>query len=184
VAYRPIEIPADIFDELHENPATRRFVSFRKGQRAPGVDVDYDGLRVKVALLRDPSYDVKSSPTINGSTTAAYIARSLADDVQENFLVLLLNSRNKVLGVYEAARGSVAGVEVHPQDVFRAALVAGARAIIVIHNHPSGEADPSDDDHALTKRLQKAGEVLGVSVLDHIILGDDSYVSFADRGWM
>jgi len=72
----------------------------------------------------------------------------------------------------------------HPREIFRLAVMASAAAIIIAHNHPSGDPTPSQEDHVLTARLVSAGDVLGIRVLDHVVIGDARYVSFADQGWL
>jgi len=100
----------------------------------------------------------------------------------EQFKVLLLNRANRVLGVYELSTGGVAGTVADPKLVFVAALKACASAIILSHNHPSGNLKPSVADLALTRKMKQAGEVLDITVLDHIILTSESYYSLADEG--
>ncbi|MBB6613136.1 JAB domain-containing protein [Pontibacter sp. Tf4] len=100
----------------------------------------------------------------------------------EQFKVLLLNRANRVLGLYELSTGGVAGTVADPKLVFVAALKACASAIVLCHNHPSGNTKPSAADLALTKKMKQAGEVLDIAVLDHIILTSESYYSFADEG--
>jgi len=101
---------------------------------------------------------------------------------QEAFLVLLLNSKHQVIRPVITAVGTLASVDVHPRETFREAVRHSAAAVIVAHNHPSGDAEPSGDDLALTARLRDAGNLLGIPVLDHIIVGDERFVSLADRG--
>ncbi len=103
---------------------------------------------------------------------------------QEGFAVLMLNSRNVPIGKpYMIALGSATSVEVHPREVFRAAIKRNAVSIIMAHNHPSGDVSPSPEDIMLTQRLVGAGAVLGITVHDHVILaaGAKPY-SFADKG--
>ncbi|WP_162427395.1 JAB domain-containing protein [Pontibacter pudoricolor] len=100
----------------------------------------------------------------------------------EQFKVLLLNRANRVLGLYELSSGGVAGTVADPKLVFIAALKACASAIILCHNHPSGNLKPSAADLQLTKKMKQAGEVLDIAVLDHIILTSESYYSLADEG--
>lgn len=142
------------------------------------------GLRVEVALVREPGFSLAKAPTITQSMQAARVVNeTLADEVQESFGCLLLNARHKVVGVFVAHRGVVTGVEVTPADVLRPALVAGVTNVILFHNHPSGDAEPSEEDRALTQRAVDAAKLLGLNVLDHIILGEaGSYYSFADKG--
>lgn len=104
--------------------------------------------------------------------------------VQECFVVLSLNNKHCPIGrPVMIAMGSVNVVEVHPRDVFRQAVKKNAAAVIVAHNHPSGDTEPSSDDELLTERLVKAGEVLGIPLLDHIVISAcGRFVSLADRG--
>ena len=108
----------------------------------------------------------------------------LADAATERFLVLFLDAKNRVQGFNEASVGSLSASIVHPRDTFRAAVIKGASAVMFVHNHPSGDPEPSSEDRECTKRLIRAGEILGIRVLDHIIIGDDQYYSFADNGMM
>jgi DNA repair protein RadC len=82
-----------------------------------------------------------------------------------------------------AARGSLTGVEVHPRDVFRVLIKAGAAAVIFCHNHPSGDPSPSMQDIELTTRLREVGDMCGITVLDHVVVGASGYASLAERGW-
>jgi DNA repair protein RadC len=107
---------------------------------------------------------------------------TIATEDQEVFLALVLNSKHAVTKVVEVAKGTLGSVDVHPREVFRPLLCAAAAATIVVHPHPSGDPEPSPDDLALTARLRDVGLLVGVPVLDHLILGGDSYVSLADRG--
>jgi DNA repair protein RadC len=99
---------------------------------------------------------------------------------QEVFVVLALDVRNGVVDEIEVARGTLTGVEVHPREVFRPLVRQAAAAAIVAHNHPSGDARPSPDDIALTRRLQLSGELLGIPILDHIVIGRDDFTSVAE----
>ena len=96
--------------------------------------------------------------------------------------MIALNQKNSVLGVFEVSRGHLSGAMVHPREVFKRAILVNSASIIVAHNHPSGDTTPSEDDLAITKRLVKAGELLGVKVLDHLIVGyDDDFMSFREQ---
>lgn len=96
---------------------------------------------------------------------------------REHFWVLYVNAKNEITTVECVAVGTLNGVEVHPREVFRGAILAGACSIILAHNHPSGDCEPSADDFALTRRMKEVGELIGIPVLDHIILGDDGFIS-------
>ena len=93
---------------------------------------------------------------------------------EERFIVVFLDARHRVTGSQIVSIGSLNASIVHPREVFRVAILHGAAAIILGHNHPSGDPTPSSDDMELTRRLVKSGELLGIKVLDHIIIGDTS----------
>jgi DNA repair protein RadC len=103
-------------------------------------------------------------------------------ELQEQFKIMLLNRRNKVLGIVEISSGGIGGTLADPKLVFASALVAGATTIILAHNHPSGELSPSQADISLTKKLTEGGKLLDIYVFDHVILTADTYFSFADEG--
>jgi DNA repair protein RadC len=101
---------------------------------------------------------------------------------QEHLRVLLLDTRNHVLDIAEVYRGSVNSSQVRVGEVFKAAVRRGAPAILVVHNHPSGDPTPSPDDTAVTRALVQAGKLLDVEVLDHLVIGRGRYVSMKERG--
>ena len=96
--------------------------------------------------------------------------------------VLLLEARHRVLHARVLTRGTADATPMHPRDVFREAALAAAAAVVLFHNHPSGDPTPSADDVALTQRMIEAGEVMGIAVLDHLVLGDTSYCSLRELG--
>ncbi len=101
---------------------------------------------------------------------------------KEHFLALLLDTRNQLIKVAEISIGSLDTSIVHPREVFKEAISASAATIIFAHNHPSGDPEASEDDIKLTKRLAEAGEIVGIDVLDHIIIGDKNYLSLKREG--
>ncbi|MDP3940018.1 MAG: DNA repair protein RadC [Deltaproteobacteria bacterium] len=108
----------------------------------------------------------------------------LRDLRREIFLVLLLDGRNRKIGEVRVSEGSLSASIVHPREVFLPAIRASAASILVVHNHPSGDSRPSAEDREVTWRLGRAGELLGIRLLDHVILGEASYYSFAEEGMM
>ena len=98
------------------------------------------------------------------------------------FLLLLLNGKNRVMRDEIISEGSLTASLVHPREVFTPAIRHSAASIICVHNHPSGDPEPSMEDREITRRLAECGDLLGVKVLDHIIVGDGQYFSFLDRG--
>lgn len=102
----------------------------------------------------------------------------------EEFKILLLNRANRVIGVFAVSTGGMCGTIADPRVIFAAALKSCATSIILAHNHPSGNLQPSQSDIDLTNKLKAAGKLLDIEVLDHIILAEDTYLSFADEGIM
>ena len=113
----------------------------------------------------------------NAYQAAKLLGPLLAFEAAEVFGVLCLTARSRVIGWYEVSRGSVNSAWVAPRDVFRAAMLSNAASLILAHNHPSGESQPSDDDCRLTKRMVEGANLLGIAILDHIIIGDHEYAS-------
>jgi DNA repair protein RadC len=108
----------------------------------------------------------------------------LRDLRHEIFKVVLLDAKHAIIRDVTVSEGSLTLSIVHPREVFTMAVKESAAAVIFLHNHPSGDPSPSQEDHVLTARLVSAGELLGIAVLDHIVVGDGRYVSFADQGWL
>ena len=105
----------------------------------------------------------------------------LRHETKEYFFAIHLDGKNRICCVDEVSIGSLNQTVVHPREVFKTALLSSAAAIILLHNHPTGDPAPSREDIEITKRLREAGEIIGVKLLDHIIIGD-SYVSFVSQG--
>jgi DNA repair protein RadC len=109
---------------------------------------------------------------------------NVQEEAQEVFGVLVLNTKNKVVAVHEVSRGTLNSSMVHPREIFKPAVLHNAAGIICFHNHPSGDTVPSKEDIEATERLIAAGEIIGIIVMDHIIVGDDEYTSLRDIGVM
>lgn len=107
---------------------------------------------------------------------------TLSDKPYEEFWILLLNKANKLIGKSCISEGGISGTVVDPKKIFKIALDHHASSIILGHNHPSGNIQPSDADKKITKKIREAGEMLEVAVLDHLIIGEKNYFSFADEG--
>ena len=124
---------------------------------------------------------------INGKATSSFVIGSrfieeLKDEEQEHFIVLCLNTKNEIIARKTISIGTLDQAIVHPRDVYRFAIKNNAARIIAVHNHPSGNPEPSENDKTVTKRLIRSGDILGVEILDHIIIGNDNYVSLRERG--
>lgn len=103
---------------------------------------------------------------------------------RERFITVALDATHRILGLEEVSVGGVTSAAVMPRDVFKGLILANATAFICVHNHPSGDPTPSDADHAVTCRLRDAGELLGIRLLDHIVLGGDGFTSLQETGAM
>jgi DNA repair protein RadC len=128
----------------------------------------------------------KLRPTIidlnNPRAVFEYLSPRYSHLGQEKFLVILLNAKNQLIDVESISSGTLTATLVHPREVFKSAIRRTAHAMILAHNHPSGDPSPSREDRELTRRLIEAGKVIGIEVLDHIVIGDGRYVSFRERG--
>jgi DNA repair protein RadC len=113
-----------------------------------------------------------------------YFSSIMGDFTYETFYILLLNRANKIIREVQISEGGISGTVADPKKIFKLALDHNATSIILCHNHPSGNIKPSGDDIALTKKIKNAGDMIDISVLDHIILGDEKYYSFADESMM
>lgn len=142
----------------------------------------------EVQLIYSTNVKPSDRPRINSSRDTYEILRQGWDsntiELREEMKVVLLNTWHKVLGVYKVSQGGVAGTFADPKLIFAAALKANATAIILCHNHPSGNTAPSKSDIDLTKKCKQAGELLDIKVLDHMIITSEGYSSFADEGMM
>ena len=134
-------------------------------------------LTVRYAVKKDSEGQpiVVGRALSNPRETALSLMTVLQDEPSEVFAILCVTTKHRVIAYHEVSRGTIDSTLAHPREVFKAALLANAAAIVLSHNHPSGDPTPSPDDVELTRRLAAAGEVLGVPVLDHIIIGDGRY---------
>ena len=134
---------------------------------------------VHEAALPAPRTQIRSS-----ADAAALLRQFLGTVDREHFVVIMMDRKNRLIGINTVSIGSLTASVVHPREVFKAAILSNAAALICGHNHPSGDPEPSPEDRALTERLVEAGKLLGMEILDHVIVGDGTtdYYSFADRG--
>jgi DNA repair protein RadC len=143
-------------------------------------------LEIKAALelgKRLAAYTGEERPTVRSPEEASALFMSQFTGLnKEHFRAVLLNTKNHVLKTVEISVGSIDASLVHPRECFRPAVAASAASIILMHNHPSGDPEPSTDDINITKRLKETGKVLGIEVLDHIIFGAGKYVSLKEKG--
>ena len=153
--------------------------------RVPGVG-PAKATKVLAALELGRRAVVEARPDRDRVRTAADVYErmrlTLRDLSHEEFHVLLLNTQNEVLRDLQVTRGTLDASLVHPREVFRPAIAEAAASVILVHNHPSGDPTPSAEDRSVTRQLRSAGELVGIEVLDHVIVGEGRYVSFAEAG--
>ncbi len=136
----------------------------------------------RVALVRDSSQPTTTQQILQPADAHEILATYLAGADRENLVVLMMDTKHKVIGINTVGVGTLSGTLIHPREVFKPAILANAAAIIMAHNHPSGDPEPSPEDISVTKQIAEAGKVLCISVLDHIIVGDERFYSFQDHG--
>ncbi len=132
--------------------------------------------------LKDKTKIVSSPKTIWNITKDLLLAEDRIDQDKEHFWVFHLDNRNRIKLIDLVSLGILNSSIVHPRETFRRAIIEGSAQIIIAYNHPSGEGTPSDDDLAVTKRLVKAGEILGIELIDHLVVTGDGYTSFKKKG--
>ena len=138
----------------------------------------------KVALIRESTLSQLQRPQIRTAAHAAEILSAyLADADREHLVVMLLNSKNRILGINTVSVGHLSSSIAHPREILKPAILANAAAFVLGHNHPSGEVKPSAEDVEITKRVFAASNLLGIRLLDHVIIAEDGrWYSFQEDG--
>jgi DNA repair protein RadC len=138
----------------------------------------------RIELVREPGVKLAERPRLTDPASCVpVLAQYIGDADREVFVVAMLTIRHRLLGLHTVCVGCLTSTLVHPREVFKPAILAGSAAIVVAHNHPSGDPEPSADDIALTRRLAAAGQLLGIEILDHLVLGEGGhFVSLRHRG--
>lgn len=164
--------------QAHLSPRSTRKALSAKRQPAHHA---YAIPRYRVMLVKEsPAHP--SPIRIKDSQTAYQLLDPLFDGLdREHFMIVALDAKHSVIGINTVSIGSVTLSIVHPREVFKPAILMNASAVLLAHNHPSGDSTPSQEDRALTRRIKEGGELLGIAVLDHVVLGDGRYYSFADH---
>jgi DNA repair protein RadC len=137
-------------------------------------------IREAVVSYRGPRRKLPESVR-NPIDVARFVRRIVGNEAREHFLVLMLDGRHKPIAYQVVSIGTATASLVHPREVFQAAVGAGAVAVIVAHNHPSGDPSPSREDREVTERLVRAGELLGIRLLDSVVITDSGYVSLREE---
>lgn len=137
---------------------------------------------VKIQMVKEGSLLYKNR-TVHSSQNGFDLMKQFLGDVdREHFIVMCLDTKNQPTSLNICHIGSLNSSLVHPREVFKPAILSNAASIMVGHNHPSGNPEPSEADIMMTKRLEEAGVLMGIRLLDHLIIGEDTYISLKERG--
>ena len=137
----------------------------------------------RVQLVREPATQYPASARNAGATDVAKAFRTLWPGLdREQFCTFFLDTKGALIGAHIVSIGTLDSSLIHPREVFKAAIVAGAASIIIVHNHPSGNTQPSEEDILITCRLRDAGRIIGIPVVDHVIVGEEHHFSFSEKG--
>lgn len=139
---------------------------------------------INVQMVKERHYLYNSNRLTAPQQAAEAFTQIIGDVDREYFVTLFLDGKNRITGLHVVSQGSLNQSIVHPRETFKAAILANAAAVILAHNHPSGDTSPSHEDREITRRLREAGELLGIKVLDHVIVATDTgnYTSFTETG--
>lgn len=125
----------------------------------------------------------RKSPTIKEAAGAAqFISSILKDEAREHFVALYLNGAHTIVSYSIVSTGTANSTQAHPREIFQGAVLVGACALLVGHNHPSGQLFPSEEDKTITRRIKEASQLLGIPLLDHVIVGGEGFYSFGEHG--
>jgi DNA repair protein RadC len=155
-----------------EAPAKIRTIRFKQ------IKAVYETLTVKEEIT---NY-LKTGTRFTAPSQVFQTFSFLMKETKEMFLTLHLDGKNRIICMDLVSIGSLNQSIVHPREVFKTAFLSNAAAIILVHQHPTGDPTPSSEDISITRRLKEAGDICGVKILDHIIVGDGEYLSFVERG--
>lgn len=136
-------------------------------------------------LVKEKAAEYDAPKYIKTSEDVAKVCREvlgLHEQAEENLVCFDLNTKKAIIAIRVVSVGTLNASLVHPREVFKGALMSNADSVIIAHNHPSGEVEPSASDHIVTKQILKAGELLQVNLIDHIVIGHDNYYSYLDSG--
>ncbi|KAF6558355.1 DNA repair protein RadC [Paenibacillus sp. EKM202P] len=137
---------------------------------------------IHLKLIREKSMLFSGRKVHKPDDTVQLFREFIGDCDRESFCILTLSTKNQPLALQQVSLGTLNSSILHPREVFKFSILSNAASIIACHNHPSGDPTPSSEDISMSIRLQKSGELLGIELLDHIILGQDGYVSMKERG--
>ncbi|MCU7201200.1 JAB domain-containing protein [Turicibacter sanguinis] len=139
---------------------------------------------VSIKMVKEASFLYQTRTISSPYDAYEMIKDQLQDLDREQFIIACLNTKNEPTNITVVSVGSLNKAIVHPREVFKTAILSNAASIMAFHNHPSGDTTPSQQDLQLTNRLYEAGELLGIKLLDHLIIGDGSFTSLKEKGYL
>ena len=139
---------------------------------------------VSIKMVKESSFLYQTCQILSPSDAYEMIKEQLEGLDREQFIIACLNTKNEPTNITVVSIGSLNKAIVHPREVFKTSILSNAASIMAFHNHPSGETTPSQQDIQLTNRLYEAGELLGIKLLDHLIIGDGSFTSLKEKGYL
>ena len=139
---------------------------------------------VSIKMVKESSFLYQTRQILSPNDAYEMIKEQLEGLDREQFIIACLNTKNEPTNISVVSVGSLNKAIVHPREVFKTAILSNAASIMAFHNHPSGETTPSQQDIQLTHRLYEAGELLGIKLLDHLIIGDGSFTSLKEKGYL
>ena len=139
---------------------------------------------VSIKMVKESSFLYQTRTISSPKDGYEMIKYQLQDSDREQFIIACLNTKNEPTNITVVSVGSLNKAIVHPREVFKTAILSNAASIMAFHNHPSGETTPSQQDIQLTSRLYEAGELLGIKLLDHLIIGDGTFTSLKEKGYL
>lgn len=181
--YNAVELSNQIFKEKLINIRDLYDISIEELCSIDGIGIT-KATQIKAAIelgIRASSYKPQKYKIKRPWDIYKYYMSSLSNEKREIFKIILLNTKNEIITDVDISIGTLNSSLVHPREVFRVAIKRSSNKIILIHNHPSGCPTPSAEDKVITNRLLKCGEIIGIEVIDHIIIGDGVYFSFKEN---
>ena len=139
---------------------------------------------VSIKMVKESSFQYLARQILSPNDAYEMIKEQLEGLDREQFIIACLNTKNEPTNISVVAVGTLNKAIVHPREVFKTAILSNAASIMAFHNHPSGETTPSQQDIQLTNRLYEAGELLGIKLLDHLIIGDGTFTSLKEKGYL
>ena len=139
---------------------------------------------VSIKMVKESSFLYQTRQILSPKDAYEMIKEQLEGLDREQFIIACLNTKNEPTNITVVSVGSLNKAIVHPREVFKTAILSNAASIMAFHNHPSGDTEPSQQDIQLTNRLYEAGELLGIKLLDHLIIGDGTFTSLKEKGYL